>query len=278
MKRINYSNRISMVMAIIIILVLIVKPNEVGAELDHQQEWQKLNQFAEEALFLVQRAEYDASRKRLNDLSAHFLTLELTQHLERIDQAKILIEAIIQARNELNRASIAPEEAERQVLRLRLALDAVSHKKQPLWLNYYSVIDSDLKESIVLLEEGQRDQFYQSINQLLYDYEFIRPAIFVSHSNSLVQQLDSQIQFFSKESNQLWENKEQTAAVLEQFDSQLKQAFFKETDKTSIQSLLYLLLGIGGMICSALCYVAYRKYKGEKEAKTVHWRSFSEDR
>lgn len=245
--------------------------NDINNEDEKYQKWQQVNQIAEEVLFLVQKNEFEASRKQLNQLSSYFLSLETGNYVDRVEQAQILIDAIIQAKESLNAVKLDPDQAHKKVLRMRLALDAVSHKKQPLWLNYYPTIVNTMDELMYAVKENNRDAFYYHLNSLAEEYEFVRPSLVISHQLGITEKLDSQIKYIMNQLQNVWDNQERALNLLESLDKDWKVAFFQKNEQSS-QSFIFLMVGVGTLICSVLSYVAWRKYKGEKEIKKVIWK------
>lgn len=245
--------------------------NDINNEDEKYQKWQQVNQIAEEVLFLVQKNEFEASRKQLNQLSSYFLSLETGNYVDRVEQAQILIDAIIQAKESLNAVKLDPDQAHKKVLRMRLALDAVSHKKQPLWLNYYPTIVNTMDELMYAVKENNRDAFYYHLNSLAEEYEFVRPSLVISHQLGITEKLDSQIKYIMNQRQNVWDNQERALNLLESLDKDWKVAFFQKNEQSS-QSFIFLMVGVGTLICSVLSYVAWRKYKGEKEIKKVFWK------
>lgn len=263
---------------VVLALILMYPHQNIGLadqaevlEDEKQAKWQKLNQLAEAALLFAKKQEFAASTKSINDLAAHFIRIEIGQYVDRIEQAQILLDSIVQAKNTLNPIEPNQEQVERKIWRLRLALDAVSHKKQPLWINYYPTLAKTISEVMYSLEHNKRDRFYHLLNQLSAQFEMVRPAMIVSHPPGVVEKLDSQLSYLQTNKGELWQNKDQAMQMLKAIERQLKTAFFQKVDN-SLQSLLFIILGIGTLICSVLSYVAWRKYKGERERKTVVWR------
>lgn len=245
--------------------------NDINNEDEKYQKWQQVNQIAEEVFFLVQKNEFEASRKQLNQLSSYFLSLETGNYVDRVEQAQILIDAIIQAKESLNAVKLDPDQAHKKVLRMRLALDAVSHKKQPLWLNYYPTIVNTMDELMYAVKEKNRDAFYYHLNSLAEEYEFVRPSLVISHQLGITEKLDSQIKYIMNQRQNVWDNQERALNLLESLDKDWKVAFFQKNEQSS-QSFIFLMVGVGTLICSVLSYVAWRKYKGEKEIKKVIWK------
>jgi sporulation protein YpjB len=270
--------KLSVINVLILTVIFVILQQNTGLADHHSEhkeekhvEWQQLNKLAEESLNLTNKQEFAASRKLINDLASRFLTIETGKYLERIDQAHILLETILNAKEALNQVDPLKGQANQKVLKMRLALDAVSHKKQPLWINYYPVVAKDIDQLRFALEQDKRDLFYHTINSQLAHFEMVRPALIISHPQEIVEQLESQMKYINDHKSELWNNKDQTILMINQIDRQFKLAFFQEVEN-SMQPFLLIILGIGTLIGSVLSYVAWRKYKGETARKTVVWR------
>jgi sporulation protein YpjB len=270
--------KLSIINILVLTIIFVILQQNIGLA-DHdpqhkeenQTEWQQLNKLAEESLYLVNKQEFAASRKLVNDLASRFLAIETGKYVERLDQAHILLEIILQAKESLNQVDPLKGQAKQKVLKMMLALDAVSHKKQPLWINYYPTVAKDINQLRFALEQDKRDLFYHTINNLSAHFEMVRPALIISHPQEVVVQLESLMRYINDHKSELWTNKDQAVQMINQIDRQMKIAFFQKVEN-SIQSFLLIILGIGTLIGSVLSYVAWRKYKGETERKTVVWR------
>jgi sporulation protein YpjB len=238
---------------------------------EDQAQWQRLNQLAEKSLSLANKQEFEASRKLVSDLSVQFLAVEIGKYVERVDQAHILLETIQQAEESLNSIDPIKGQAEQKVLRMRLALDAVSHKKQPLWLNYYPTMAKALNELRYAIEQNKSDYFYRSINRLSAHFEMVRPSLIISHPQEVVVQLDSQLRYINENKSELWNNKDKMMQMINAVERQMKVAFFQDVENTN-QTFLFIIFGIGTLICTVLSYVAWRKYRGETDRKIVVWK------
>ncbi|GAA0360436.1 sporulation protein YpjB [Bacillus horti] len=237
------------------------------------EEWQRLNELASEALTLVRKNDFAAAREQVTQLEEQLLNLELGDYVERLDQANLLTGLVVQAKYALNQVQPDPKNIERRAWQLRLTLDAVSHKQQPLWLNAYPSLSKAIEDLRQTIEQNQREAFYKKLNELENMYQLVRPALFVSHKQGVVEQLDSQVAFLTKNSSERWKNKDQTLNVLQSFEQQLKLAFFQRTNQ--LQSFIFLLIGFTSIICAVLGYVGWRKYKGERDQKQLSWKQIS---
>jgi sporulation protein YpjB len=261
---------ISSIICFLLILPVLAQASDHLAD-EKLTSWNQLNTLAEETLFLVRKEEFEAARKRINQLSTSILQLEIIEHVQSIEQAQVILATLVDAKQALTAITINPQQVERQVLRMRLTLDAVSHKQQPLWLHYYTRISQQLFEAETALEQENRDQFHNRLNLLAAEYEMIRPAIIISHGTKLAVQIDSLLNFMLNNRAELWNNKQQATQQLKQLEQFFKKAFYQHNEEL-MNSFLLLLMAFTVLICSVLSYVGWRKYQAEHEQKTVTWR------
>lgn len=261
---------VSLIMLTIVSFTFVAEAT-ISNDEERYHAWNKLNGLAEQVLDLAQKNQFEASKKQLNQLSSYFLSLKTGEYLERLEQVQVLTQTIVQAEETLNKVSPNPEEIKYRLLKLRLVIDAVGHKRQPLWLNYYPTIVQTMDELSVSLQEENRDAFYHHINQLANHYEFIRPAMVISHDAQTVAKMDSKIKFLMDKRSELWHDQNKRLAFIEGMEEDWKRIFYQVHEEQSM-SFIYLMIGMGTLICSVLTYVAWRKYKGEKEVKKVVWK------
>jgi sporulation protein YpjB len=256
--------------------VLIPAKTQDGVSEDQsmKKEWHALNELAEQALKLIHKQELSAARNVVLQLEETYLSLAVGTYVDRLEQASVLSETIIQARHSLAQVEPNLEQVEANVLKMRLALDAVSHKQTPLWLQYYPTLVQVINELDTSMNSGEREKFYQQLNELNAKYELVRPALFMSHQPGVVEQLDSLFTFLINNRSELWQNERQLTRHIAQLTEQIQFAFFQQTDQ-SVQSLLWTSLALAVLICTVLTYVAWKKYRGEQyKTRTVGRRAF----
>ncbi|EGL82254.1 Sporulation protein YpjB [Caldalkalibacillus thermarum TA2.A1] len=247
------------------------RPNH---SIDEQLEkWLAISRLADKAFHLVEENKYEQARETVLEISERLLHVQLGQYLQYVEQANILMETVTQAKGALTQVRLDENQVYQQVLRMRLAINAVSHTEKPLWINFYHKLAKDIADLKQALTTQDRDQFYRHLNRLFNQYEFIRPAIAVSHPPQMYNQLDSLIVYLDRHSAELWQQKEQTAQLLDRLESQIRIAFFQESGEQS--TFILLMVGMSVLIVSVLSYAGWKKYRGEQEAETVPWRGVS---
>ncbi len=144
---------------------------------------------------------------------------------------------------------------------LYLAIDALSHREQPLWNRYYSIINQDIEEIKEAMNTGNNKSIDKTIQNLQKHYNLIKPAILISQQSYLVENIDSLINALVKQN--LLQNKEM---ILNQLDASIHQVFYGDEFDTmgsiTIKTFIWKAsFGIGLIIFVVLSYVIWRKSK-----------------
>lgn len=145
---------------------------------------------------------------------------------------------------------------------LYLAIDALSHQAQPLWLRYYNVVEEDLVKIKKGILDNSSTQTDLGIQDLQFHYQLIRPAVQVSRQPFQVEKFDSLIT--ALKSQTVNQNK---SIILKQLDEYVHQLFHGNDQGTignimGERILLRTSVGMGIIIFLALSYVIWRKFKG----------------
>lgn len=97
--------------------------------------------------------------------------------------------------------------------------------------------------------------------------------MYVSHPGSVVEKLHSQLVYLTTNKEELWREKDRAVDMLSSLEHDVNIAFLKKKEE-SLQSITLLIFGISTLILSVLSYVAWRKYRGERERRPITWKKF----
>lgn len=236
-----------------------------------QEAWFNIKRLADQAYLEVKEKKYDQARQRVEQIEDQLLEVNLGQYMSYGEQVKMLLDTVLQAKGALTAVRLDERQAYLKVLRMRLAIDAVLNKEEAMWVRFYPELVKVLNQLGNSLAEDQRDQFFSLLNRLFNHYEFIRPALVVSHPPQTITQIDSVITYLDKNSSQLWQNKSHTQELLDRLQHLLQMAFY-QADHTIKEGLIWLTMGVALVIASVLTYVGWKKYKGQHEQRAVMWK------
>ncbi|WP_199614933.1 sporulation protein YpjB [Paenibacillus alkalitolerans] len=229
-----------------------------------------MNKHAEQAYQSMKDGDYENAKGKIVQLSVSATRLSF-EGITSIEGMGALTESISAALHSFN--SIQPNEHEQllEVIRVRLAVDALSHPKQPMWLDFRKPLSEDLTE----LENAAKKRDQHTANSALKKWrshvKLIRPAVLISRDASEAVKLDSMTAFFDRTvGKKEWG---QLASSMPNLTQGLQDLFRQNDDDQ--ETILPLApteepphpflwsLAIGSVIVIVLTYVAWRRYHSE---------------
>ncbi|BCU81820.1 sporulation protein YpjB [Polycladomyces abyssicola] len=221
---------------------------------------------AERVYQLVQRGDLLAARDALTVLSRSFSRANLSPLGLSVEQIRTLSQTLVEMEQELNRVRPNPTTLMAAALRMRMAFDALTHPNQPLWRQYYSVLQRDLTAIDRAINTGNQVRARMAVDALLNHYRLIRPAIVISRTPTTVTKVDSVLAFLRNQSRPTW-----NPALLRDGVSRLREMlnplfYGPEEQVTAVYGewdmpIVSFMLMVGGVIVSVLTYVGWKKYR-----------------
>jgi sporulation protein YpjB len=160
---------------------------------------EQLNQLAETMYKLAMNGSYMEARSRLLDMSALATRIQYAG-VTTIEGVQALTETMTEAQRAFNAVRLRPEEAKLSAAKVRLATDALTHKNDPMWLQYERVLVEDARQ----MDEGVRTQNAKAVQTavagLKAHYDTIRPAVLISRDPQLNEKMDSLLTFLTNQS------------------------------------------------------------------------------
>ena len=101
-----------------------------------------MNQIADEMYKQTMDGQVTEARNKLMQMSDQIPKIHF-EGITSVEGLNALTETITRAKRVYNAADYSPEEGQVAVAKIRLATDALSHKNQPMWLQYYKVLQND---------------------------------------------------------------------------------------------------------------------------------------
>lgn len=217
----------------------------------------------------VKIKEYEKSKMLIEEISNIIPSIKYNG-LTSTEGIDAITSTVIQTKRSL--AALQPnyEAIMTDTTQLYLAVDALTHKKQPLWHRYYSLINQDINKIKQAIKSNDRKLIQVSINNLQYHYNSIKPAAYVANHIYTIEKLDSLLTALNNQG--LEQNKE---LLLQQLEESFQVLFYggnKETWGGFVQNtiLLKTSLGMALIIFLALSYVTWRKFKAGNVTEQNH--------
>ncbi|WP_019154285.1 sporulation protein YpjB [Robertmurraya massiliosenegalensis] len=249
--------------AIFLIVILILTPVTIQAN-HHISSIEKLDQISDEALQLVKSSRYEDAKKLLEYFSNEFLAYTMESHGFSIDELRIVTLAQDEAIAAMGNGNLAHDERINRVTKFRLAMDAITSTKEPLWTEMEGpmmAVFGGMKDAAL---EGNSENFHSHLNSFLSLYEVIYPSMKLDVPVQRVQQIDARIHFIDEYRPRLLTD-EESQQELVSLETDLKDLFNQMSEDEADPSLWWVIITTGSIIIVTLSYVGWRKYKGDKE-------------
>ncbi|WP_068617169.1 sporulation protein YpjB [Paenibacillus tuaregi] len=201
--------------------------------------------------------------------------------LSSVEGIHALSETVMDTREALVRSQSSPEEWRNTSSRLRLAVDSLIHKQQPLWHQYYKLFTDDLSQLAKARSDADAKSLQNAVHTLKSHYETIRPAAAIQLDNSIIAKADSWLSYLESVSMKKDLDASELKSVLDSGEGVIHDLFGKKRSEPVLLPLAgssnpwkWSLL-IGGWIALALTYTGMRHYNAYQEVRPV---SGSKDR
>ncbi|WP_166239422.1 sporulation protein YpjB [Paenibacillus turpanensis] len=189
-----------------------------------------------------------------------------------VEGMQALTTVVSDAKRTFNSADFNVDEGFVRAAQVRLAVDALTHKSQPMWHQYYKVMKDDVRGLEKALETPEAVQLRELIVNADNHYRIIRPSVLISKSPTEAETMDSLFKALHTFSTQENSKPEQLKPIVGQLSSEIDRLFGKGTsDKDAFApvnppaSPFMLISIIGSIIVSVLTYVGYRRYQVERD-------------
>lgn len=246
--------------------------DETANQIDPQkmQQLKKLDETAEQMVREVMNGDILKARSLINDISDQVLAIEFSG-ISTVEGIEAFTSAIVQAKELMNAVQSEPARIQIAAAQVRLSTDALVHKHQPLWHEYYNRMRDDTEQLKQAIEKGQN--ILMAAQQLQQDYAIIRPAVLISYTPDINEKVESLLAFFIQQANRPEARLMETAHEL----SRTWDALFQKGDMSAYlpfmgeEQPVYWSLVIGSIIITILCFVAWRKYEAQMGIVPVSW-------
>lgn len=216
-----------------------------------------LNELAEHFMADVEADHLDEARATILTMKEHVLAIQF-KGLVSTEGVEALLESLIQAQQSLNAISISKQDITKTAVKMRLAVDALTHPNQPMWLQYYKVLKEDGQAWQKAVAANDQALIDVALKRLIFHYEIIRPALFISRQPSEVNKMDSYLKYLLTDPHA--DDGQQLEMLLNELFQRSAPTTYVELASPQEHSVLWTSL-IGGIIIAVLGYVAWRKYE-----------------
>jgi sporulation protein YpjB len=241
---------------------------------EQRQIMQRMDEAAEEAYQSVQGGDLEKTRETIARLSVLAARLPY-EGITNVEGIQAISGAVAESMRLLH--AVTPDEAQiaKQVIRTRLAVDALSHRQQPMWLGFYRSLSNDLAGLETAVRARDQQAAADAFEQWKARVALIQPAIIISRDASEVMKLESISAFLDRSIREAdWSALDQALPDIRQAIEELFQDPNRETLSPLMPSAepphpIIWSLVFGAVITAVLAYVAWRKYEGSQGVSKV---------
>ncbi|HEX7055933.1 MAG TPA: sporulation protein YpjB [Bacilli bacterium] len=235
----------------------------------------RLETAAENALDAAKAGSYPEALQQL-DAYGELLTKIQFTGLTDAEGLKTLTAAWWDAKKIFTAARISRQESLAAAGRLRLATDALTHRKRPMWFGFANSFAGNLQEMEQAAKNSNAAAYKTNFAALRARFSAIRPAAIISGYKLPVYQIDSILVFVDSELNrsnpdmrklsEMNDRLRETFAAL--FAGEDRQAFLHAAQA---RHPLAWTLAIGVLIVSVLAFVGWKKFKYGRPYTTIRF-------
>jgi len=240
-----------------------------------RQTMRLMNEAAEQAYQSVQKGDLEETKARVAQLSV--LSTKLSYDgLATVEGIEAVTGSIHAAMRSLNASTPDPHAATMKVATARLAVDALSHREQPMWLGLRDALSADLERVAMAAESKNDPAASEALASWRGHLSIVRPAVVVSREPSEAVKLDSITAFLTNALRSAdWNGLRQAMPNLE---AALNEVFADQDRETTVTPLaptaepphpILWSLGLGAFIVAVLTYVAWKRYAAEQGVTRV---------
>ncbi|MCY9664680.1 sporulation protein YpjB [Paenibacillus alginolyticus] len=242
-----------------------------------------LNQIADDMYKQTMDGQVIEARNKLMQMSDQIPKIHF-EGITSVEGLNALTETITQAKRVYNAAAYSPEEGQIAVAKIRLATDALTHKNQPMWLQYYKLLQNDTNILNEAVKANKQKEAVANFGKLSQHIAIIHPSLLISRDAASVEKLDSLLAFIRTNLNSQPMSVRQLESGLDHLNHVLDDLFMKNKDAiafvpiTDPRQPIIWSLGIGLIIVSVLSFVGWRMYQSGRHIVHVKQTKEGENR
>ncbi|WP_047152605.1 sporulation protein YpjB [Aneurinibacillus tyrosinisolvens] len=232
--------------------------------------YQKMDSLSQDIYLLTKEDKYSEAKKKLAELGVLFAATKPPKGLS-IEVLDTITGTIIKAKRAFAAVQPDPNKLVWHALQVRLTIDSLTHEKQPLWKNYYNSYQEHINKMMLLAAGRKQGEFTRAFAQNLQLYQTLKPAITIHASMRETEMLFSMYSFLLQETRKPSYNWEGITNVLEELNKLIDGLFIGKDQSTlapgvSPESPFLIISLFSSFLLTSLMYVAWRKYRAEKNA------------
>lgn len=234
------------------------------------KQLEELNRTADELYKRTAAGQFEEARAVLEKLGNQVAASSFGG-VTGVEGVNALSDAVVEAKRQLNAVQLDPKKSVRAAAALKLATDALTHKQQPMWLQYDNLLSQDTAQLEKAVNAGNKADVKTRFAGLKEHYDTIRPAVWISRTPQMGEMMDSLLKFFGKYTEPDSFQKDVLLTGIGQWKEALKSLFRNESDRTAYMPIVepdrpvLWTATVGSLIAAVLAYAGWRMFKAERD-------------
>lgn len=237
----------------------------LGIPQKQEKAFRLLNAAAESMYNYAKGGEYNEARMELDRFS-DLLTTVSYKGITTLEGVNALTQTVVAARRIYNHVQISEKDALIAATQLRLIADALTHRNNPMWLEYEHVLKQDAEQLRGIIKTNNDVGSLAALQKLHNHYLIIQPSVMITRDADLVEKVNSLFNFLTVELSRGKVDYTRVNQGMNHLPEVLNELFGSRDSQTSASLIIeennvIWTTFIASVIISALAYVAWRRYK-----------------
>ncbi len=225
----------------------------------------EMDRASEQMLKLAKAGAVTEAREQLMKFS-ELMTKVNFNGLLTIDGLDALTKTVMDARRIFNAVRYSPEQGVEAAVRLRLASDALTHKQNPMWLQFERTLSGRLTEFETAARAKNRSLAIRRLAEISSAYQQIRAAGLISGREIAVYKIDSLLVFLHAELSKGKTDFKHLASGAKHFRESLQELFVNNGRQAYLpfaenRSPFVWTVVLCSLIITVLMFVGWKKFK-----------------
>lgn len=229
---------------------------------------EQLNAAADEMYTKVVQGDVETARTKLNELGDQVTRIRF-DGIASVEGVQALAGSIVDAKRELAAAAYSKLEGQQAAARVRLATDALTHKQEPMWLQYYKGMKEHVYAVQHAVEAGQQQESLKQLAGLSELYKVIKPSVIISRTPSEVERMESLFSFMNTQLNASKWDMNNIKSGIGHLEEELNRLFQRKEAEAFVPYVqpsnpVWSIAFLGSIIVMVLAFAAWRIFQIER--------------
>ncbi|NHN28698.1 hypothetical protein G9U52_02500 [Paenibacillus sp. S3N08] len=240
---------------------------------DQLQKLELLNQTADDMYKKVMQGDLAGGRAALQQLSEQIPQIRY-EGITTLEGLNALTTTITQSKRVFNAVNLSPEEGQVSVATIRLATDALTHPREPMWIQHYRLLQDDLEQMERSMHAQNKPELLAADAKFRQHIAVLHPSLLISRDPIEIEKLDSLVLFISDQVRSEQELYKQILNVMPSLRHTIDVLFLKKEATAYLpiiddhNPILWTLV-MGTIILTVLSFVAWRLSKKDGGVITI---------